>query len=400
MGAAETGWERSPFLPGTADLTGIVHDQRAAIQHHFEHRAGVLGRRPFGRRYGYQIAQGGFIDAQDAVGPAVQRQFAEGLIVDPLIEEPGPLCPVAEAAGGAAEHLPMIDEEGAESGASFGAQKEGLAAVLVVGPQVQQKHAEEVLRIGDAREPATGDEFVDAAARRGTDQARAEVQARIRAHAALRRNEPHLRMGIEEVIGHQQGLPGGDGQPQQLGQFGPERLMEKCVLAMEMIVEFQDVRVTVRRGDQRALRAAPDLPSKTSYKWRTLLMIPEIYQWPTFEDAVRQVSYAGSVLTDCRVNKLAESCKYYATTFVAIGTKVTVIDRNGPAAKGTALPAAKGTALIEKTSAGRESSNRWGMREEDIEKNLRANAERKPWSGAMQPSSPANPSLRVKYPMS
>jgi hypothetical protein len=65
------------------------------------------------------------------------------------------------------------------------------------------------------------------------------------------------------------------------------------VLPMEMVVELQDVRVTVRRGDQRALGAAPDLPSKTSYTWRTLLIIPEIYQWPTFEDAVRQVSYAG-----------------------------------------------------------------------------------------------------------
>jgi hypothetical protein len=192
-------------------------------------------------------------------------------------------------------------------------------------------------------------------------------------------------MGIEEVIRDQQALPGGDGQPQQLGQFGAERLMEKCVLAMEMIVELQDVRVTVRRGDQRALRAAPDLPSKSSYRWCTLLMIPEIYQWPTFEDAVRQVSYAGIVLTDCRVNKLAESCKNYATTFVAIGTKVTVVDRNGSAAKGAAL-IAKIFCRSRMLEIDRECSKK------DIEKNLRANAERKPGSGAIRPSSPANPS--------
>jgi hypothetical protein len=69
------------------------------------------------------------------------------------------------------------------------------------------------------------------------------------------------------------------------------------VLSMQMVVELEDVRVTVRRGDQRALRAAPHLPSKTSYAWRTLLMFAEIYQGPTFEDAVRQASCAGSVLT-------------------------------------------------------------------------------------------------------
>src|SRR5690348_1621223 len=153
----------------------------------------------------------------------------------------------------AAEHKVVIDEAGLKAAGI--AQVDGLPAVAVVGPEVEDQHSEEVGAVLDALDPGVGNHLVGAPLAGSLDETGAEMDSGAGADGGVSIAEPEGGVLVEKIAGDFYRHPVGGGQSGAADQRGTDDLVGEGLGAGKAI-ELDHVESAIRSSNNRRLTTA------------------------------------------------------------------------------------------------------------------------------------------------